>query len=42
MWRYVKTGSSSAGSDAAWIDSVTLPARELCSFRMANGRCVVE
>jgi hypothetical protein len=41
-WRYVKDGSSSAGSDAAWIDSVTLPARELCRFRMANGRCVVE
>jgi hypothetical protein len=25
LWRYVKDGSVSSGSDAAWIDSVTLP-----------------
>ena len=26
LWRYVKNGSVSSGSDAAWIDSVVLPA----------------
>ena len=30
LWRYSKNGSGSAGSDAAWIDAVTLPAVVTC------------
>jgi hypothetical protein len=42
MWRYVRNGAGSAGGDAAWIDSVVLPARARCRFTMANHRCVTE
>ena len=42
MWRYLKNSASPAGGDAAWIDSVVLPARAPCRFTMANHRCVTE
>lgn len=39
-WRYVKTSAST--SDAAWVDSVTLPAIAPCRFRTLGGRCLTE
>ena len=32
LWRYVKNGSVSSGSDAAWIDSVQLPGNQPVRF----------
>ena len=32
LWRYVKNGSVSSGSDAAWIDNVQLPATQTVRF----------
>jgi hypothetical protein len=42
MWRFVKGAASTSGSDAAWIDSVVLPARAKCRFPMGDRRCLVE
>jgi hypothetical protein len=35
LWRYVKNGSVSSGSDAAWIDSVQLPGNQPVQFPWA-------
>jgi hypothetical protein len=42
MWRFVKGAAGTSGSDAAWIDSVVLPARAKCRFPMGDRRCLVE
>jgi len=36
LWRYSKDGSGSAGSDAAWIDGVALPAAVPCITRACS------
>ena len=38
LWRYSKDGSISSGADAAWIDSVTLPATVACLERRCTPR----
>ena len=38
LWRYLKDGSSAAGSDAAWIDSVSTPATGQCLGRRCPPR----
>jgi hypothetical protein len=40
-WRYVK-GSGTASTDAAWVDTVTLPPIAECRFRSTRGGCVTE
>jgi hypothetical protein len=40
LWRFTKGGAS--GSDAAWIDHVSVPYPAQCPIRMADGRCFVE
>jgi hypothetical protein len=41
MWRFL-SGATSSGGDAAWIDSLVLPARAQCRFPVANRRCLAE
>lgn len=40
-WRFVK-GAGTATTDAAWIDTVTLPGIAECRFRSPRGGCITE
>jgi hypothetical protein len=40
-WRFLK-GTGTASTDAAWIDTVTLPAIAECRFRSMHGGCITE
>ena len=42
LWRYARESSTPAGADAAWVDSVVLPALAPCRFQMQQRKCLAE